>query len=127
MKTILVDAIYGLILEDGTVFQEMYDLLETFSNKKVLLTGASGERFKEFGLDKSPYPVFTLAQDPPKSDPKYYQMFLEQYGLTKDDVVYFEHNKEAVKSAESLGIKTHFYDQDKKDLVALKNFLTENL
>ena len=52
---------------------------------------------------------------------------LEPFGLTKDDVVYFEHNPEAVKSAQSVGITTHYYDPDKKDLGALKIFLDKNL
>lgn len=52
---------------------------------------------------------------------------LEHFGLSKDDVIYFEHNEDAVKSAQSVGIKTFHYDKDKKDLVALKKFLNENL
>jgi hypothetical protein len=36
-------------------------------------------------------------------------------------------NADAAKSAAAIGIKTYFYDSEKKDLKALKNFLTENL
>lgn len=49
------------------------------------------------------------------------------FNLDKNDVVYFEHNPEAVKSAETIGIKSYYYDPNKKNLEALKNFLTENL
>lgn len=52
---------------------------------------------------------------------------LKHFSLDKDDVVYFEHNENAVKSAESVGIRTYFYDPDKKDLEALKDFLIGNL
>lgn len=130
MKTILVDAVYCFVIEDNggfKIFQEMYDLLETFPNRKILLTGANDEQFKKFGLDKMPYEVFTLKHNPEKTNPKYYEMLLQKFGLKKDEVVYFEHNPEAVKSAESVGIKSYYYNQDKKDLVALKSFLTENL
>ena len=127
MKIILVDAIYAFVLADGNIYQEMYDLLETFPNKKILLTGASGKKFTDFGLDKMPYEVFSLAQNPPKSDPKYYQTLLDHFGLNNLDVVYFEHNQEAVKSARSVGIKTHYYDWEKKDLQALREFLTKNI
>lgn len=41
--------------------------------------------------------------------------------------MYFEHNEDAVKSARSVGIATHHYDKDKKDLVGLKKFIDENL
>jgi hypothetical protein len=51
----------------------------------------------------------------------------ETFGLTKEDVVYFEHNEVAVNSAKLVGIKTYHYDQDKKDLVTLKNFLFDSL
>ena len=127
MKTILVDAIYAFILADGTIFQPLHDLLETFANPKILLTGASGLRFKEFGLDKSPYEVFTLSHNPDKTDPKYYEMMLKHFDLKADEVVYFEHNSDAVKSAESVGIKTFYYDPDKKDVAALGQWLKDNL
>lgn len=130
MKTILVDAVYCFVIESyGTfkIFKEMHDLLETFPSRKILLTGANDEQFKRFGLDKMPYEVFTLKHTPEKTESKYYEMMLKHFGLTKDDVVYFEHNPEAVKSAQSVGIKTHYYDSDKKNLKALKDFLIENL
>jgi hypothetical protein len=52
---------------------------------------------------------------------------LKHFNLQPKDVIYFEHNFEAVKSAQSVGIISFRYDPDKKDLVALKNFLDENL
>jgi len=52
---------------------------------------------------------------------------LKNFNINKDDVIYFEHNLEAVKSAESVGIKSYHYDSERKDLAALKKFLTESL
>ena len=43
------------------------------------------------------------------------------------DVIYFEHNPDAVKSAEAVGIAAYYYDKDKKDLESLKIFLDKNL
>jgi hypothetical protein len=34
---------------------------------------------------------------------------------------------DAVKSAQSVGINTYFYDNDTKDLESLKKFLDDNL
>lgn len=130
MKTILVDAVYAFVIEkDGgfQIFQEMYDMLEAFPNRKILLTGADDGQFKKWGLDKMPYEVFTLKHNPEKTDPRYYETMLEHFGLGADDVVYFEHNPDAVKSAESVGIKTHYYDPGRRDLEALKEFLMKNL
>lgn len=131
MKTILVDAVDCFVIESGgtfKIFKEMQDLLETFPNRKIVLTGATrDEGFKKYGLDKMPYEVFTLEHNPEKTDPKYYEIMLKHFSLTKDEVVYFEHNLEAVKNAHSTGIRTHYYDNDKKDLESLKKFLDENL
>ncbi len=130
MKTILVDAVDGFVIETENgfqVFKEMYALLETFPNRKIILTGANDEQFKIFGLDKMPYEVFTQKHSPEKTNPKYFETMLAHFDLKKDDVIYFEHNLEAVKSAESVGIKSYHYDSEKKDLVSLTKFLTDNL
>ena len=98
MKTILVDAVEAFVIEGEGVYKPMLDLLEQYPNRKIILTGANDEQFKKFGLDKMPYDVFTL-----------------------------KHNPEAVKSAQSIGITSCHYDSDKKDLVALRRFLDENV
>ena len=126
MKTILVDAVDCFVSNTGEIFEEMHKLLETYPNKKIILTGANDEQFKAFGLDKMPYEVFTLKHNPEKTDPAYYEKMLENFGLTKEDVIYFEHNPKAVESAESVGINSYFFDYDKKDLVGLKEFLDNN-
>ena len=50
-----------------------------------------------------------------------------EFNLNANEVIYFEHNSEAVKSAQSVGINTYFYDNDLKDLESLKKFLDANL
>jgi len=128
MKTILVDAIDAFIVEvDGKyqVFEEMHQLLESFPNRKILLTGANDQQFKEWGLDKAPYEVFTLRHNPDKADPLYYRTLLRHFSLKPEDAIYFEHNSAAVKSAESAGIRTYYYDSASQDLLKLEEFLKE--
>lgn len=127
MKTILVDAVDCFVIEGEGIFKEMHNLLEQYQNKKIILTGANDEQMKKFGLDDMPYEVFTLKHDPEKNDPKYFEIMLDHFGLSKDEVVYFEHNPDAVKSAESVGITSYHYDESKKDLNKLKLFLDNNL
>ncbi|MFH0712605.1 MAG: hypothetical protein V2A55_02015 [Candidatus Jorgensenbacteria bacterium] len=131
MKTILVDAVDTLVIEtrEGNfgIFGEMYGLLETFPNRKIILTSADDGQFGKFGLDKMPYEVFTLKHNPEKTDLEYYRRMLAHFELKPEDVVYFEHAEKAVKSAQSLGIVAYHYDSEKKDLTALKSFLSENL
>jgi len=130
MKTILVDAVDTFIIETDNsvfkIFEHMYSMLEEFPNRKIILTGANYENYKKYGLDAMPYEVFTLKHNPEKTDPKYFEMMLRHFGLSKDEVVYFEHDSEAVKSAKSIGIKSYHYDSEKKDREALKKFLEEN-
>ncbi len=127
MKTILVDAANTFIIENQGIFSEMYSLLETYPNKKIILTNANDEQIIIFGLDKVPYDVFTLKHNPDKTSPEYFKEFLKQHSLEIKDVIYFEHNQDAVKSAQSIGINSFYYDPEKKDLVALKDFLDKNI
>ena len=127
MKAILVDAINTFVLKDEGIFNEMYKMLEQYPNRKIILTGANDEQMEKLGLNDMPYEVFTLKHDPEKTDPNYFKMMLKHFIFSTDDVVYFEHNEDAVKSAQSVGINTFHYDKDAKDLEALKKFIDENL
>ena len=126
MKTILVDAWNTFVTADW-VNTEMQKLLDSFPNKKVILTNADSEKQVELWLVNVPYELFTLNFNPLKTDPKYYEIFLERYWLWIDEVTYFEHNLDAINSAKSLWINTYYYDKDKKDLVWLEKFLRNNL
>lgn len=127
MKTILVDAIDAFVIEGEGIYKPMYELLEKYSNRKIVLTNADDEQMVGYGLLDMPYEVFTLKHKPDKTDPQYFKTMLEHFGLTPNDVVYFEHNIDAVKSAQSVGITSYHYDMRKKDLAALKEFLDKNL
>lgn len=126
-KTILVDAINAFVIKWEWIYQPLYDLLETYPNKKIILTGANEEQMKKFGLDNMPYEIFTLKHNPEKTELEYYETMLNKFNLQAQDVVYFEHNKEAMETANTVWITTHFYDKDKKDIEALKDFLDSNM
>ena len=127
MKTILVVAINAFVLKGEGIFNEMHKMLEQYPNRKIILTGANDEQMEKFGLNDMPYEVFTLKHDPEKTDPKYFELMLKHFNLSTDDVVYFEHNEDAVKSAQSVEINTFHYDKDAKDIEALKKFIDESL
>ena len=126
MKIILVDAVGTFVIEGEGVYQPMFELLEKYPNKKIILTNANDEQLAPFGLVNLPYEMFTMKHSPDKVEPLYFETMLRQYNLTVDDVIYFEHNPDAVKSAESVGIKSYFYDSETKDLEGLKTFLDNN-
>jgi FMN phosphatase YigB (HAD superfamily) len=130
MKTILVDAVYCFVVKDEGkfgIFDQMHDLLEKYPNNKIILTNASDDKFEEYGFHNMPYEVFTLKHNPEKTDPEYFIKLLNHLNLGAKDVVYFEHNIEAVKSAQSVGIISYFYDENKRDLIRLETFLAKNL
>ena len=126
MKTILVDARNTFILEDG-INQEMKTLLDTYPNRKIILTNANEEERKKIGIVDMPYEVFSLSHNPNKTNPEYNKIMLDKFSLNKDNVIYFEHNIDAIKSAEKVGITTHYYNKESKDIESLKNFLDNNL
>jgi HAD superfamily hydrolase (TIGR01509 family) len=126
MKAILVDAAKTFVV-NGKIDEEMHDLLESYKNPKIILTNASDEQLVEFGVVDMPYEVFTLKHNPNKVDPKYFITLLDKYKFDVSDVVYFEHNQEAVDTAKSLGIVSYFYASSNRDLLALKEFLESNL
>lgn len=131
MKTILADAVNTTIIETSEgVFiknKELFDLLETYPNDKIIVTNANDEQMIEFVLNDVPYPVFTMKHSPDKPDPLYFKTLLGQYHFEPSDVIYFEHNSDAVTSAQSIGITSYHYNKDTRDLVALKAFLDKNL
>jgi len=127
MKTILVDAINTFVLIDTGIFKAMHELLETYPNQKIILTNANDEQLVQFGLNQMPYEVFTLKHNPEKTNPDYYNQMLDFFSLKAEDVIYFEHHQEAVKSAQSVGITTYHYNKGLKDLDALKIFIDGNL
>lgn len=126
MKTILVDAWNTFFTQNG-MFQEMYDMLEQYPNRKIVVTNADDEQLIEFGIDKSPYEVFTMKHHPDKVEPLFFETLLKHYNFTIDDVIYFEHNPDAVQSAQSLGITAFHYNKNTKDLGAVKTFIDANL
>jgi HAD superfamily hydrolase (TIGR01509 family) len=127
MKTILVDAVDTFVIEGKGVYQPMFDLLEQYPNRKIILTNANDEQMIPFSLTNLPYELFTLKHSPDKTDPEYFNQFLKQFDLKTEDVIYFEHNPEAVSSAQSVGINSFLYDSEKKDMESLKSFLDKNL
>ena len=127
MKTILVDAFNTFVIKDHGIFEEMHSLLEEYENKKIIVTNANDEQIILLGLTNLPYELFTLKHNPEKTSPEYFKKLLNNYQLKSEDVVYFEHNLAAVRSAESIGIESYHYNHGEKDLIALKEFIDKNI
>lgn len=127
MKKILVDAVNAFVNKNGEIDVKLHNLLEQYSNQKIILTNAPYEKFQQFGLNNVPYDVFTLEKNPTKLDPQYFEIFLNRNNLKPDKVVYFEHNPDAVLSARKVGITSHHFNHERRDLNVLREFLENNL
>ena len=110
MKTILVDAWNTFVTEEG-INLDLKKLLDSYPNNKIILTNATEEELVKFGIVNMPYPVFSLAHNPNKTEANYFVKMLQHFNLKTEDVVYFEHNVDAVTSAKSIGISTFHYNK----------------
>lgn len=125
-KVILVDAWNTFVTEVG-VDMEMQKILDRLPNKKIILTNANNEKQRGLWIVNMPYPVFTLSNNPPKTDSEYYKRMLSNFWLISENTIYFEHNPDPVKSAELVWIKTMWFDKEKRDLWELERFLKDNV
>ena len=127
MKTILVDALNTFVIEGEGIDQELYNMLEEYENNKIILTNANDEQIISYGMDDLPYDLFTMKHNPDKIEPQFYVTMLENYDLEPEDVIYFEHNPAAVKSAQSIGIVAQYFDPEMRDIEEVRLFIDENL
>lgn len=126
-KVLLVDAMGALVYEESGVYEPLQKLIDSYPNRKIVLTMAPDELMEKWGLTKLPFEVHTSRLNPKKSDPAYYKDMLKKFNLEASNTVYFEHSKEAVDSAQSVGIKSYYYDGQAKDIATLKKFLDKEL
>ena len=126
MKIILVDARNTFITQEG-FSQPMKALLNNFKNRKIIVTNADASEKITLWMVDLPYELFSLSHQPDKTDPSYFLTLCQELNVQPWDLIYFEHNPQAVNAAQSLGIPSWHYDKDTKDLVWLKAFLSEHL
>ena len=125
MKTILVDAWNTFVTEKGLDL-DLKEILDSYPNPKIILTNANKQECITYGIINMPYQVFSLEHNPNKTDKAYYHKMLSHFNLKPTEVVYFEHNSEALNSAISVGIKTFPFNKG-ESLDGLRIFLKNNL
>lgn len=125
IQYILVDAWNTLVTEEG-VNTQLLSLLDRYKASKIIVTNANEEEKIKLGIIDMPYPVFSLAHQPNKTNPLYFKKLLSHLSVEPDKVIYFEHHPEACKSAISLGIKTHWQAKG-ADIKNIEVFLNQHL
>ena len=125
MKIILIDA-WNTLIKNKKLDIDLYNFLEKFENRKIILTNANNKEQINYGIVEMPYDVFSLSHKPNKDDSLYFKLLIEKYKLRITNLIYIEHNYEAVQSALSIGIKAHHYNpKDSNDKVY--QFLLKNI
>ena len=126
MKIILVDAWNTLITENG-IYMEMYNMLEKFDEKKIILSNANKNEQLEFGMVNLPYDFFSLEHQPNKSNPKYFKLLIKKFDYNPNSLIYFDHDIAAIDSARSIGITSCYYNSKEKNVFEIQEFIQLNI
>ena len=81
-----------------------------YSNKKLILTNATSLEQEELGIINMPYEVFSLCHNPEKTDPLYFKTLCKKMNFKKENLLYIEHNNDALESARSFGINSFLFN-----------------
>lgn len=125
MKTILLDAWNTFVTENG-INNPLNLILENYKTPKIIVTNANQEECLNYGIINMPYEVFSLAHKPNKTDSNYFIQLFQKFDLNAENVIYIEHNREAIEAAKSLNIKTFHFNKS-ENLNKLIKFLDSNL
>jgi len=120
-KAILVDAINCLIDKKTGLNKELASFLKKTGNKIIVATNADPKEIK-LQLKECNFEVFSLMKSPGKGHPDYFRRLLERHNLNPDEVIYFDHDKDNVRSAEILSIKSDLHQSNSRT----KNFIENN-
>ena len=121
-KAILVDAMNTLIDKEKGLNEELAKALQETSKKIIIVTNTDKKEIEKY-LENYNFEIFTLNKNPDKSNPKYFKELLNQYHLSPEEVVYFDHKEENIKSAKENRINSIIFKNNKQ----IKEFIDNNL
>jgi FMN phosphatase YigB (HAD superfamily) len=129
-KTVLlVDLVNTLYVKDKGIDTKMLEILEKYSIDKLIVTNASLDKLEEMEkiVGGWPFEVFTLEGNPRKEKLEYFENLISKYEVEAGEMMLVEHNTEVVKVAKSFGIKTFWFEKNRRDYVGLDDFLNQIL
>ncbi len=121
IKAILADAVNTLTDKEKGLNKELADILQDSGKNIIVVTNANPDEIKNDLRDYN-FQIFSLLKKPDKSNSKYFKELLKQYSLSSQEVIYFDHKEENIKSAQELGIKSILYRNNKQ----IKDFIYSN-
>ncbi len=128
-RVILVDGMHCIYDKDFNINLELLKFLNDLNTHTILTVAGFREKGKELVKTSDPskesnWEAFSLEEKGIKKDnPEFYKKLLEKFNLSPSEVIYFEHDKNAVKTAEKVGIMSKHYT----GLDSIKKFIEDNL
>ncbi len=120
-RTILVDGMHTLYNKNFEINQELLNYLNSLSNKKILVVNGYAERARKL---LPGWGVFSLEEEKiDKEKPEFFKKLINKFDFKPEELIYFDHLKDNVESARSLGINSNLY----KDNAKFFTFINNNL
>jgi HAD superfamily hydrolase (TIGR01509 family) len=120
--TLLVDGMFCLYDKDFRINEELLGLLKNIDNKKILVVNGYKDEAEEL-LKNHGFEVFSFEGKIKKDNEQFFKKLLEKYSLNKEDVIYFDHAEENIKSARNVGILSELYKNNNQ----IKKFIEPNI
>lgn len=127
-RTILVDGMFCIYNDNFEVNNEILEIVNSINTKKILVINGFREKGEKL-LKKYGFSAFSMEEEGIKKDnPKFFDTLLKKFKLKPEEVIYFDHDKDNVKTAQSLGILSNHYNKDETKIIdKLKEFVNDNL
>lgn len=128
--TLFIDAVRTLISSDAEytfetrgLNKELADYLATRSEQIIVVTNARGEKAKRIRelLADYHFEFHSMDNNPPKTDPEYFDHLLLYYGLDAEECFYLDHNEDNLASAKEMGIEGELFIDNKQAIEVLKS------
>lgn len=121
-RLILVDGMYCLYDENFNLNKELLEVINKFNSHNILVVNNFREKGYNLVKDTN-WKAFSLEEGIKKDNPQYFKTLLEKFNLMPKEVIYFDHDKKNVETAEKLGILSKHYT----DIKSIKKFIEDNL
>ena len=128
-RVILVDGMHCLYDEKFNPNKELLDIINNFNTHNILTVNGFREKGLNLVRDYEPtrdtnWEAFSLEEKGiEKDNPEYFKILLKNFKLKPEEVMYFDHDKKNVETANKLGILSKHYT----DIKSIKKFIEDNL
>jgi len=122
-RVILVDGMSCLYDKEFKINEKLFNILESANTKKILVVNGFRKEAEQLLKNKG-YNVFSFDGKIKKNNENFFKKLLEEYSLNANEVIYFDHDKLNVESANRAGINSIIYEDN---ISKIEKFILENI